>query len=53
VLAVAEDIAAGRLVEVPLAEDVALRRTLRAVWLRGRELGETAGWLVQVARGRA
>ena len=53
VLAVAEDIAAGRLVEVPLAEDVALRRTLRAVWPRGRELGDAAGWLVQVARGRA
>lgn len=55
VLAVAEDVAAGRLVEVPLAEDVcvALRRTLRAVWLRGRELGEAAGALVRVARGRA
>ncbi|GAA2047117.1 LysR family transcriptional regulator [Catenulispora yoronensis] len=52
VLAVAEDIAAGRLVEVPVAEEVALRRTLRAVWLRGRELGDAAGWLVRVAQGR-
>ena len=52
VLAVAEDIAAGRLVEVPLAGDLALRRTLRAVWPRGRELSDAAGWLVQVARGR-
>ena len=51
VLAVAEDVAAGRLVEVPLAEEIALRRTLRAVWPRGRELGEAAGWLVRVARG--
>ena len=52
VLAVAEDIAAGRLVEVPVAGDVPLKRTLRAVWPRGRELSEAAGWLVRVARGR-
>ena len=53
VLAVAEDVAAGRLIEVPVAEGVALQRTLRAVWLRGRELSDAAGWLVRVARGRA
>ena len=52
VLAVAEDIAAGRLVEVPVSGDVPLKRTLRAVWPRGRELSEAAGWLVRVARGR-
>ena len=53
VLAVAEDIAAGRLIEVEVVPEVALRRTLRAVWPRGRELGDAAGYLVQVARGRA
>jgi hypothetical protein len=52
VLAVAGDVAAGRLVEVPVADDVALKRALRAAWPRGRELGDVAGWLVQVARGR-
>jgi DNA-binding transcriptional LysR family regulator len=52
VLAVAEDIAAGRLAEVAVADDVALGRTLRAVWLRGHELSEAAGGLVRVARGR-
>ena len=51
-LAVAEDVAAGRLVQVTVADDVALGRTLRAVWRRGHELSEPAGGLVRVARGR-
>lgn len=51
VLAVAEDIAAGRLVEVALDADLDLSRVLRAVWLRGRELSEVAARLVGVARG--
>lgn len=51
VLAVAEDVAAGRLVEVEVAAELALARTLRAVWPKGRELGTAAGWLVRVARG--
>jgi molybdate transport repressor ModE-like protein len=51
VLAVAEDIAAGRLVEVEL-DDVDLGRVLRAVWLRGHEVSGSAALLVAVARGR-
>jgi DNA-binding transcriptional LysR family regulator len=52
VLAVAEDVAAGRLVEIGVAADVPLGRILRAVWLRGRELSDPASGLVRVARGR-
>jgi DNA-binding transcriptional LysR family regulator len=49
-LAVADDIAAGRLVEV--ASELPLDRILRAVWSRGRELPEPARHLLQVATGR-
>ncbi|MFL6051925.1 MAG: LysR substrate-binding domain-containing protein [Actinoallomurus sp.] len=47
-LAVADEIAAGRLVEVP--SELRLDRVLRAVWPRGRELPETALHLLRVAR---
>jgi DNA-binding transcriptional LysR family regulator len=49
VLAVAEDLAAARLVEV--AVDLDLSRVLRAVWPRGRELPEPALHLLSVVRG--
>ncbi len=48
-LAVADEIAAGRLVEVP--SELPLDRILRAVWPRGRELPATALLLLKVARG--
>jgi DNA-binding transcriptional LysR family regulator len=48
-LAVADEIAAGRLVEVPSELD--LDRVLRAVWPRGRELPDAAVRLLRVARG--
>lgn len=48
VLAVADDIAAGRLVEVP--SELRLERVLRAVWPRGRELPAPALRLLRVAR---
>jgi DNA-binding transcriptional LysR family regulator len=48
-LAVADEIAAGRLVEVP--SELNLDRVLRAVWPRGRELPDAAARLLQVARG--
>jgi DNA-binding transcriptional LysR family regulator len=48
-LAVADEIAAGRLVEVP--SELRLDRVLRAVWPRGRELPEAAVHLLRVARG--
>lgn len=48
-LAVADDLAAGRLVEV--AVDLDLSRILRAVWPRGRELPEPALHLLAAARG--
>lgn len=47
-LAVAEDLAAGRLAEV--AVDLDLSRILRAVWPRGRELPEPALRLLAAAR---
>lgn len=47
-LAVADDIDAGRLAEVP--SDVPLDRTLRAVWPRGRDLPPPAALLLAVAR---
>jgi hypothetical protein len=47
-LVVADEIAAGRLVEVP--SELRLDRVLRAVWPRGRELPEPALHLLRVAR---
>jgi molybdate transport repressor ModE-like protein len=47
-LAVADEIAAGHLVEVPA--DLTLTRVLRAVWPRGQELPEAAVHLLRVAR---
>ncbi|MCW2945509.1 MAG: LysR family transcriptional regulator [Actinoallomurus sp.] len=47
-LAVADEIAAGRLVEVP--SELSLDRVLRAVWPRGRELPAPAHHLLRVAR---
>jgi len=47
-LAAADEIAAGRLVEVP--SELPLDRVLRAVWPRGRELPDTALHLLRVAR---
>lgn len=49
-LAVAEDLAAGHLVEVRLAEDLDLGRTLRAVWPASTRLNEAAAALLEVAR---
>jgi DNA-binding transcriptional LysR family regulator len=46
-LAVADEIAAGRLVEVP--SELPLNRVLRAVWPRGRELCTPALHLLRVA----
>ncbi|MEV6131724.1 LysR substrate-binding domain-containing protein [Streptomyces violaceusniger] len=51
-LAVREDLVDRRLVVVPIEEDLRLERVLRAVWLRGRELPESALRLLQVARTR-
>jgi molybdate transport repressor ModE-like protein len=48
-LAVADEIAAGRLVEVP--SELALNRVLRAVWPRGRDLPDAALHLLRVTRG--
>ncbi len=48
-LAVADEITAGRLVEVP--SELALERVLRAVWPRDRELPAAALRLLRVARG--
>ncbi|MEV0403939.1 LysR substrate-binding domain-containing protein [Actinoallomurus sp. NPDC050550] len=47
-LVVADEVAAGRLVEVP--SELRLDRVLRAVWPRGRELPEPAVHLLRVAR---
>lgn len=49
-LAAADEIAAGRLVEVP--SELPLGRVLRAVWPRGRELTGSAARLLAVARAR-
>jgi DNA-binding transcriptional LysR family regulator len=49
-LAAADEIAVGRLVEVP--SEVPLDRVLRAVWPRGQELPDAAVRLLSVARGR-
>jgi molybdate transport repressor ModE-like protein len=48
-LAVADEIAAGHLVEVPA--ELTLTRVLRAVWPRGHELPEAAVHLLRVTRG--
>ncbi|WP_329239994.1 LysR substrate-binding domain-containing protein [Actinoallomurus sp. NBC_01490] len=48
-LAVADEIAAGRLAEVPT--ELNLNRVLRAVWPRGRELPDAAVRLLRVTRG--
>jgi molybdate transport repressor ModE-like protein len=47
-LVVADEIAAGRLVEVP--SELRFERVLRAVWPRGRELPEPVLHLLRVAR---
>lgn len=47
-LAAADEIAAGRLVEVP--SELPLDRVLRAAWPRGRELTDSAARLLAVAR---
>jgi DNA-binding transcriptional LysR family regulator len=49
VLAVADDVAAGRLVEIPAELD--LDRVLHAVWPRDRDLPDAARHLLRVARG--
>ncbi|WP_328806712.1 LysR substrate-binding domain-containing protein [Streptacidiphilus fuscans] len=52
-LAVADDLAAGRLVEIPVAPDVVLSRVLRAVWPSGGELPAPARLLLDlIRRGR-
>lgn len=48
VLAVADDLATGRLVEVRV-QDLDLHRRLRAVWRRGHPLSEPSTWLLRVA----
>jgi DNA-binding transcriptional LysR family regulator len=52
-LTVQDDLAERRLVAVPTEANLRLERSLRAVWLRGRELPESALRLLQVARRRA
>jgi molybdate transport repressor ModE-like protein len=51
VLAVADDLAAGRLVELPVSDELPLRRTLRAVWRRDRRPDGAAARLLALARG--
>lgn len=52
VLAVAADLAEGRLIEIPV-DDLDLNRTLRAVWPLGRRLiGPAAALLATATRGR-
>jgi len=50
-LAVREDLAAGRLVEIPVDEGLDLTRTLRAVWPLATELPEAAKHLLWIAQG--
>lgn len=52
VLAVADDIAAGRLIEVQV-EGVDLSRKLVAVWPRGNKLSDSSSWLLSAAAGGA
>jgi DNA-binding transcriptional LysR family regulator len=49
-LAVREDLAAGRLVEIPVDGGLDLERTLRAVWPRDADLPEAAGHLLWIAQ---
>ena len=49
-LAVHDDLAAGRLVEIPVDEGLDLRRTLRAVWPLEAELPESAKHLLWIAQ---
>lgn len=49
-LAVHEDVASGRLVEVEIDPTVPLHRVLHAVWSKGRELPEPALHLLRVAK---
>ncbi|MFB7710091.1 LysR substrate-binding domain-containing protein [Streptomyces sp. NPDC056105] len=51
-LAVREDVASGRLVEVEVDPAVLLHRVLHAVWPKGRELPEPALHLLRVAKDR-
>jgi molybdate transport repressor ModE-like protein len=50
-LAVREDLAAGRLVEIPVDEGLDLSRILRAVWPLATELPEAAKHLLWIAQG--
>ena len=50
-LAVSEDLAAGRLVEIPVEDTLDLSRTLRAVWPLAVALPETARHLLWIAQG--
>jgi DNA-binding transcriptional LysR family regulator len=52
-LAVREDLADGRLVEIPVEDGLPLHRTLRAVWPAGSDPAAPARWLLEVARARA
>ncbi|MDH6135549.1 DNA-binding transcriptional LysR family regulator [Kitasatospora sp. MAA4] len=49
-LAVADDLAARRLVEIPTTDDLALQRTLRAVWRKDTELTDPAQHLLRITR---
>ena len=49
-LAVVEELATRRLVEVPLAEELDLRRPLRAVWPAGQRPGGPARELLGLTR---
>lgn len=51
-LTVREDLAAGRVVEVPVA-DADLHRRLHAVWAKDRRLSGAADELLRIAAGRA
>lgn len=52
VLAVAAELAEGRLVEVSIS-DVDMTRELTAVWLRDTRLSEPCGWLLETAMATA
>lgn len=49
-LAVVDDLAAGRLVEIPVTDDLPLARQLRAIWPSRLDLCESARHLLEVAR---
>src|SRR4051812_41103258 len=51
-LSVRDDLAEGRLVEVPVEDGLPLHRILRAVWPAGSDPAAPARWLLDVARGR-